>query len=120
MNCSENSSSRIGTRYILLGVEPATMITEPLTWKHLLQVVLIAAMIALIVWNHEKMHPWSIVGIGCLTLGSTLSAIFEILHLEPVVPWWLDITPLILYLTSVAIFLTLLYHDQDANQRASS
>jgi uncharacterized membrane protein len=107
-------------RYILLGVEPAIMIAESLSWKHLLQVVLIAATIALIVWNHEKMHPWSIVGIGCLMLGSALSALFEILHLESEVSWWLDIAPLILYLAALAIFLTLLYHDQDANQEASS
>ena len=96
------------------------MIAEPLTWKHLLQVVLIAATIALIVWYRERMHPWFIVAMGLVTFDSVFATVSETLRLDPVLPWWLEIVPIIVNIAAVVIFASLWYYNGDVNREAPS
>ncbi|EMA56292.1 hypothetical protein [Halococcus thailandensis] len=96
------------------------MIVEPLGWKHLLQAVLIAATIVIIVWYREKMHPWFIVAMGLMMFGSALSTVFTTLHPDPVLTWWLEMVPLVLYLAAVVIAISLWYHNRGVNQESPS
>ena len=96
------------------------MVVEPLSWKHFLQVVLIAVTVAIVVWYREKMHPWFIVAMGLMMLGSALSTVTETFRLNPELHWWLEIVPLVLYAAALALSISLWNHNGNVNQETPS
>jgi Ca2+/Na+ antiporter len=96
------------------------MVVEPLSWKHFLQAVLIAVTVAILVWHREKMHPRFIAAMGLMMLGSILSTVTAIFRLDPELPWWLEIVPLVLYVAALVLFISLWYHNEGVNQETPS
>ena len=96
------------------------VVVEPLTLKHLLLVVMVAATVAILAWHRKKLHPWFITGMALTMLGLALTAVTATVRFgsEPV--WWLDIGPLVLYAAGLAMFASMWYHGQSAKQEEPS
>jgi hypothetical protein len=96
--------------YFWLGVELVSMVAvEPLSWKHLLQAVLMVVTIAILVWQRKKLHPRTIVAIALMMLGSALGTIIATVRLGSELTWWLEMGPLLLYATAVVLLISLWY-----------
>lgn len=108
-------------RYFWVGLELVTMVVvEPLSWKHFLQVVLIAATVAILVWKREKLHPQFIIAMALLMLGSALGTITATVRLGPEIAWLLEVGLLLLYAAALVMFIFLWYHNRDAKQETPS
>ena len=96
------------------------VVVEPLTWKHLLLVVMMAVTVAILAWQRKKLHPRTIIAIGLMLLGSALGAIIATVRLGSELTWWLELGPLLLYAAAVVLLVSLWYRRKSTDQETPS
>jgi uncharacterized membrane protein YfcA len=96
------------------------VVVEPLTWKHLLLVTMMAVTVAILAWQRKKLHPRTIVAITLMQLGAALGAIVATVRLGSELTWWLEMGPLLLYATAVVLLISLWYRRESADQETPS